>query len=75
MPILSTNPMWEMFGQRALSTTFYGGADIGEQAVDDVADPKAMQEQHALQSRMLFATLPQDGPSLCVLSMGPRDCP
>lgn len=30
MPILSTNPMWEMFGQRALSTTFYGGADIGE---------------------------------------------
>jgi pimeloyl-ACP methyl ester carboxylesterase len=30
MPILSTNPMWEMFGQRALSTTFYGGTDIGE---------------------------------------------
>ena len=30
MPILSTNSMWEMFGQRALSGTIYGAADIGE---------------------------------------------
>ncbi len=30
MAILSTNPMWEMFGLRALSTTYYGGADLGE---------------------------------------------
>ncbi|MBV9035814.1 MAG: alpha/beta fold hydrolase [Acidobacteriaceae bacterium] len=30
MPILSANPMWEMFGQRALSHIIYGAADIGE---------------------------------------------
>ncbi len=30
MPILSSNPMWEAFGLRALAYTAYGGADIGE---------------------------------------------
>jgi dipeptidyl aminopeptidase/acylaminoacyl peptidase len=30
MAILSTNPMWEAFGLRALPSTLYGGADIGE---------------------------------------------
>jgi hypothetical protein len=30
MPILSSNPMWEAFGLRALSCVPYGGADIGE---------------------------------------------
>jgi hypothetical protein len=39
------------------------------------ADPEAIQEQHAIQSRMLFATLPREGPSLCVLYLGPRSCP
>jgi hypothetical protein len=39
------------------------------------ADPAAVQQQRILQSRMLFATLPREGPSLCVLSMGLRSCP
>ena len=39
------------------------------------ADPAAVQQQRALQSKMLFATLPQEGPSLCVVSMGRRSCP
>jgi hypothetical protein len=39
------------------------------------ADPAAVQQQRILQSRMLFATLPREGPSLCVLSMGVRSCP
>jgi Dolichyl-phosphate-mannose-protein mannosyltransferase len=39
------------------------------------ADPVAVQQQRALQAKMLFATLPREGPSLCVLSMGRRDCP
>ncbi len=39
------------------------------------ADPTAVQQQRYLQSKMLFATLPQEGPSLCVLSMGRRNCP
>jgi hypothetical protein len=39
------------------------------------ADPAAVQQQRILQSRMLFATLPREGPSLCVVSMGPRSCP
>lgn len=30
MPLLSENPMWEAFGQRALLTTGAGGADFGE---------------------------------------------
>jgi dienelactone hydrolase len=30
MPILSSNPMWEAFGLRALPYALYGGADIGE---------------------------------------------
>jgi pimeloyl-ACP methyl ester carboxylesterase len=30
MPLLSENPMWEAFGQRALLTTGVGGADFGE---------------------------------------------
>lgn len=29
-PLLSTNPMWEAFGSRAIAYTAYGGADIGE---------------------------------------------
>jgi dolichyl-phosphate-mannose-protein mannosyltransferase len=47
-------------------------------SVDNVrfsADPRVMQEQHAIQSTMLFATLPKYGPSLCVLWMGPHSCP
>lgn len=39
------------------------------------ADPVAVQQQRVLQSKMLFATLPREGPSLCVLSMGRRNCP
>ena len=39
------------------------------------ADPAAVQQQRALQPKMLFATLPREGPSLCVLSMGRGDCP
>jgi hypothetical protein len=39
------------------------------------ADPAAVQQQRALQSRMLFATLPREGPSLCVITMGRRRCP
>jgi 4-amino-4-deoxy-L-arabinose transferase-like glycosyltransferase len=39
------------------------------------ADAAAVQQQRALQSKMLFATLPRDGPSLCVLSMGRSNCP
>ena len=30
MPILSSNPMWESFGLRALPLALYGGADTGE---------------------------------------------
>jgi hypothetical protein len=30
MPILSSNPMWEAFGLRALPYSLYGGSDIGE---------------------------------------------
>ena len=30
MNILSKNPMWDAFGMRALSYTFYGGADLQE---------------------------------------------
>jgi hypothetical protein len=30
MPILSSNPMWEAFGLRALPYALYGGADTGE---------------------------------------------
>lgn len=30
MPLLSANPMWEAFGQRALLTAGAGGADFGE---------------------------------------------
>ncbi len=47
-------------------------------SVEDVrvsADPTAVQQQRTLQSKMLFATLPQEGPSLCVLTMGQRNCP
>jgi 4-amino-4-deoxy-L-arabinose transferase-like glycosyltransferase len=39
------------------------------------ADPAAVQQQRILQSKMLFATLPREGPSLCVVSMGLRSCP
>jgi hypothetical protein len=39
------------------------------------ADPAAVQQQRALQSKMLFATLPREGPSICVVSMGRRSCP
>jgi hypothetical protein len=39
------------------------------------ADPVAVQQQRALQSKMLFAILPREGPSLCALSMGRGDCP
>ena len=47
-------------------------------SVDNVrfsADPRTMQKQHAIQSTMLFATLPKYGPSLCIMSMGPHSCP
>ena len=30
MPILSSNPLWEAFGLRALPYSLYGGADLGE---------------------------------------------
>jgi hypothetical protein len=30
MPILSSDPMWEAFGLRALPYSLYGGADLGE---------------------------------------------
>lgn len=30
MPLLSSNPMWETFGLRALQHAVYGGADFGE---------------------------------------------
>jgi hypothetical protein len=39
------------------------------------ADSAAVQEQRVLQSKMLFATLPREGPSLCVLYMGQQSCP
>jgi hypothetical protein len=39
------------------------------------ADPAAVRQQRILQSEMLFATLPREGPSLCVVYMGPRSCP
>lgn len=39
------------------------------------ADAAAVQQQRVLQSKMLFATLPREGPSLCVLSMGRSNCP
>ena len=39
------------------------------------ADPAAVQQQRALQSKMLFATLPREGPSLCVISMRRGSCP
>jgi len=39
------------------------------------ADPAGVQQQRALESKMLFATLPREGPSLCVVYMGPRSCP
>ena len=39
------------------------------------ADPAAVQQQHALEANMLFATLPREGPSLCVLYMGRENCP
>jgi hypothetical protein len=38
-------------------------------------DPAAVQQQRILESKMLFATLPREGPSLCVVSMGLRNCP
>ena len=38
-------------------------------------DAAAVEQQHVLQSKMLFARLPREGPSLCVLSMGQRSCP
>jgi hypothetical protein len=43
MPILSTEPMWEAFGLRALPYALYGGADIGEcvTTVDRVGDGDA----------------------------------
>jgi 4-amino-4-deoxy-L-arabinose transferase-like glycosyltransferase len=37
------------------------------------ADAAAVQQQRALLAKMLFATLPREGPSLCVVSMG-RNC-
>jgi hypothetical protein len=39
------------------------------------ASPEAIQAQHILQSKMLYATLPKEGPSLCVLYMGASSCP
>ena len=39
------------------------------------ADPAAVQQQRILQSKMLFATLPREGPSLCEVYMGLRSCP
>ncbi len=39
------------------------------------ADPVAVQQQRILQSNMLFATLPREGASLCVTTMGERNCP
>jgi hypothetical protein len=39
------------------------------------ADPAAVRQQRVLQSEMLFATLPREGPSLCSVYMGPRSCP
>ena len=38
------------------------------------ADAAAVQQQRGLQTKMLFATLPREGPSLCVASMG-ESCP
>ncbi|MEO6828181.1 MAG: hypothetical protein ABI164_00105, partial [Acidobacteriaceae bacterium] len=38
-------------------------------------DSATIQEQRAIQSQMLFATLPRTGPSLCVLYMGQKHCP
>ena len=55
-----------------------GGAGRLLFSVDHVrvsADPAAVQQQRALQSKMLFVTLPREGPSLCVISMGRRSCP
>jgi Dolichyl-phosphate-mannose-protein mannosyltransferase len=39
------------------------------------ADPATVEQQRALQSKMLFATLPREGPSLCVVSMLRGSCP
>jgi hypothetical protein len=39
------------------------------------ANPAAVRQQRVLQSEMLFAKLPREGPSLCVVYMGPRSCP
>jgi 4-amino-4-deoxy-L-arabinose transferase-like glycosyltransferase len=39
------------------------------------ADPAAVRQQRILQSEMLFATLPREGPTLCVSYMGQRSCP
>jgi 4-amino-4-deoxy-L-arabinose transferase-like glycosyltransferase len=38
-------------------------------------DSAAVREERAIQSTMLFATLPREGPSLCVLYMGQSNCP
>ena len=38
-------------------------------------NPVEVQQQRVLQSKMLFATLPREGPSLCVVYMGRRNCP
>lgn len=43
--------------------------------VQFAGDPAAVQQQRDLQSEMLFATLPREGPSVCVLWMGRGDCP
>jgi hypothetical protein len=45
-------------------------------AVDDVhVAPSPARQQDPVESRMLFRTLPQTGPSLCDLYMGPHECP
>jgi pimeloyl-ACP methyl ester carboxylesterase len=43
MSILSSNPMWETFGLRALPYALYGGADIGEcvTTIDRIGDGSA----------------------------------
>ena len=48
MPILSSNPMWDTFGLRALPYSLYGGADLGEcvTTVERVGDGTADDWHH-----------------------------
>jgi hypothetical protein len=40
-----------------------------------VPNPERLAEQHADSTPMLYTQMPQSGPSLCALWMGPKNCP